>query len=85
MGQVPLSDYIKLKWTLTLNTDALTVWSADTGEYECHGKGRRYGGGIRRDWTLVFKGKTIGGDQSRLSIAKETAQWHLNARQGFKP
>lgn len=80
----PAVPFVKLKWTLKLNTDELTIWASRTDEYECHGKGRPYGSGIRRDWTLKFKGRDIPGGGSRLSEAKTQADWHFNARRGFR-
>lgn len=65
---------VKLTWTLAKNTTELTVWKA--GDYEAHGVGRAYGGGIRRDWVLKYKGQRISGGGSRLSEAKRSAQQH---------
>ena len=65
----------QLKWKRTLNTNELVVWAA--GDYEIHGKGRIYGGGIRRDWSLYCKSVHIS-DPSRLSEAKNLAVQRLS-------
>ncbi len=70
-----------MKWKLTHNTDSLTIWSTDG--YELRGRGRAYGGGIRRDWTLwvVREGERNRqiAEPSRLSEGKGAAYQHARA------
>ncbi len=52
-----ITELTKLTWTQKVNTDELTAFSAAGGVYQLQGKGREYGGGIRRDWSLSRGGR----------------------------
>lgn len=62
-----------LDWKQTYNTFALSRWEA--GGYRLDGVGREYGGGVRREWTLYYRGTLIG-EPSRLSEGKRDADVH---------
>ncbi len=69
---------VKLIWTQILNSDRLSVWESHDERFQIQGTGRRYGNGIRRSWTLLYRGEPLhgSGQHSRLSEAKEWAQRH---------
>jgi len=69
-----------LEWSLTHNTDERTVWEA--GEYRLTGRGRTYGGGIRRDWVLR-RGDTVLGRPDRLSEGKQMAERDFRTQQAI--
>ncbi len=75
LDQTARTQPVTLRWQQTLNTEALSIWTA--GDYEVRGVGRAYGGGIRRDWEVRHQGQRIG-SPSRLSEAKRDAQHHAD-------